>query len=52
LSAQPPCGQTGNVFFTARAGEVDAALFHAIDDRADQVRQAERRRHVRVHFPR
>jgi hypothetical protein len=52
LPAQPSRSQTGDIFFTARDREVDSALLHAIDDHADQVRQAERRRHVRVHFSR
>jgi hypothetical protein len=38
----------GNLFFTACVSEVDAALFNAIQNRADQMRQAKRRRHVGV----
>jgi hypothetical protein len=38
----------GNLFFTACVGEVDAALFEAIQDRPDQMRQAKRRRHVGI----
>ncbi|HUP59128.1 MAG TPA: hypothetical protein VNA69_01775 [Thermoanaerobaculia bacterium] len=51
MSGQPSGGQSGNVFFTGGFGEVDAALLHAIDDPADQVRQAEGLRHIRVDFP-
>ena len=50
MSAKPPRGQSGNLFFTARVGEVDTALFDAIDQRSDQMRQAERFRHVGVQF--
>jgi hypothetical protein len=38
----------GNLFFTAGVGEVDPALFDAIQNRADQMRKAERSRHVGV----
>jgi hypothetical protein len=42
----------GDFFFTACISEVNAALLHAVDDRADQVRQAEGLGHVRVHLSR
>ncbi|HKR65138.1 MAG TPA: hypothetical protein VJZ00_15500 [Thermoanaerobaculia bacterium] len=48
--SQPSCGKTGNLFFTAGVSEVDPALRHTIENRADQMRQTERRRHVRIHF--
>jgi hypothetical protein len=41
VPAQPPRGQSGNVFFTACVGEVDTTFFDAIDQLADQVRHAE-----------
>jgi len=31
----------GNLFFAARVSEVDPALFHTIQDRADQMRKTE-----------
>jgi hypothetical protein len=43
-------GETGDLFFTAGFGEVDPTFFHAIQDRADQVWQAERLRHGGVEF--
>lgn len=46
--AQSSCGQTGDVLFTAGIGQVNSALFHAIQDRADQVGEADRCRHVGV----
>jgi hypothetical protein len=49
--AQSPCGQAGNVFFTAGIGQVDPALFNAIQDRADQMGEADRCRHVGVELP-
>jgi len=42
----------GNLFFAAGVGEVDTALLHAVEDGADQMRQAERRRHVGVELER
>jgi hypothetical protein len=42
----------GDFFFTACFGEVDAALFHAVDDRADEVRQSEGLGHVGVDLSR
>ena len=47
-SAEPRSGQSGDLFFTAGVSEVDPALLDAIQDRADQMRQTERRRHVGV----
>jgi len=49
--AQSPCGKTGDVFFTAGIGEVDPALFHAIQDRADEVGETYRCRHVGIELP-
>jgi len=42
----------GDLFLTAGVGEVDPALLHTIENRADQVRQTERRRHVGVQLER
>jgi hypothetical protein len=44
------CDQTGDFFFTAGIGKVNAALFNTVENRADQVRQPERLRHCRVQF--
>jgi hypothetical protein len=49
--AQSSCGQTGDVFFTAGIGEVDSALLYTIEDRADQVGETYRCRHVGIQFP-
>jgi len=38
----------GNLFLAAGVREVDPALLDTIQDRADQMRQAERRRHVGI----
>jgi len=50
LPAKSLRGQPGYVLFTACVGEVDPALFHTVDDRADQERKAERLGHVGVHL--
>src|SRR6185436_1698208 len=50
LPAKSLRGQLSYLLFTAGVSEVDPALFHAIDDRADQERKAERLRHVGVHL--
>jgi hypothetical protein len=47
---QGPCSKTGNLFFAASVSEVDPALFDAIQDCADQMGQAEGRRHGRIHL--
>ena len=48
---QWPCGETGDLLFTAGFGEVDTTFFHTIQQRADEMGQAERLRHAGVHFP-
>ena len=46
--AQFSCNQTGDVFLTAGIGQVDPALFDTVQNRANQVGEADRCRHVRV----
>lgn len=42
--------EPGNLFFTARVGEVDPTLFESVQDRTDEMGPAERRRQVGVDF--
>jgi hypothetical protein len=47
---QLSCGETGDLLFTAGFGEVDTTFLHAIQERADEMGQAERFRHRRIQF--
>jgi hypothetical protein len=43
-------GKPGNLFFTARVGEVDSTLFESVQDRTDEVGPAKRRGQVGIDF--